>query len=175
MITYGTPEGLRDFMFGAGSSEPVPADATLLLRKASALVLDATKAAVYRTTPDGYPVAPAYLDTLTSATYTQAEAWSRAGITPGTTLVEASSKRVVASKSLGGASVSYVQNDTAAAAWNALASGEYLIASAYQLLEQGGLVSTSVQSLRAGADIFVMPWPYDAYSGRYVGPGDVLP
>jgi len=170
MTIYATPEQLRVFMFGADSSEQTPVNASLLLRKASGLVSDATKAAVYETTSDGLASDPAVADALRTATLQQAEAWALNGIVPGTL---AATKQRVASKSLGGASVSYEANAEAVAAANALASGEELVGDAYRTLRAAGLLSTRVNGGERVGAAYVGSWPLDVPTGREIGPGDV--
>lgn len=169
MLIYATPEQLRDFMHGEGSTQEPPADAQLLLRKASQLVAEATRGATYTVTSDDLPSDPDVARAFREATCSQAEAWSINGITPGSL---ASRPQRVASKSLGGASVSYESDGAATAAANALASGEELVGDARRILSDAGLISNQVNpSGRVGA-AYIGGWPVDLNTGRLIGPGD---
>lgn len=143
---YATADDLKVYV-GSEESPAEIANADDLLAEASLHVRRATRAAVYRTTSDGLPTHEPTLDALHDATVLQAAALHAIKWTKGTLL--ATEKSGVASKSLGGASVTYESGGgSAGAARRALVGGE-LDAAAIQVLEDGGLLSTSVQSARA--------------------------
>lgn len=178
MTIYATPAQLANYIAGReldDETEPLPAPpatAGVLLRRASSLVGEAIKAALYRVDANGYPLNPAYRTALAEATAAQAAAWSENGIDP--TKGRAGAKAAIASKSLGGASVAYASYAADAEARSDLASGDVLISEAIRVLDAAGLRSSSVQSNRGGVDVFPQAYPFDRFSGRYIGPGDSL-
>lgn len=133
MLIYATSDELAAFTGAAA-----PANAQLLLRKASELVTAATRAAVYPTFDDGLPSTAAHAQAMRDATLTQAELWSLNGIVPGT---HATVKRRIKSKSLGGASATYETDAAADAAFTRLAGARELDDSAVGILSQAGLIS----------------------------------
>ncbi|WNM65418.1 head-to-tail adaptor [Microbacterium phage Phonegingi] len=143
---YATADDLKVYV--GGEQQPADiANADDLLAEASLHVRRAIRAAVYSTSADGMPTRESTRDALHDATVLQAAALHAIGWTKGTSL--ATDKPTVASKSLGGASVTYESGGGAAgAARRALVDGD-LAASAIQVLEDGGLLSTQVQSARA--------------------------
>lgn len=159
MLTYATPEDLTEWL-----GSPAPDNATPLLRKASALVADATRGAVYQTTPEGLPTLPAHATALRDATCSQAEAWIDAGIFAPGPAAAATRPQKVSSKSLGGASVTYAQDGSTDAAWSRLAGGEFLTGAAIQILDQAGLLSNNVQ----GVTMRDVHRPYDRIGGTTI-------
>lgn len=124
---------------------PAPADITGALQAASGLVQHATMGAWYTTYSDGTAVNPAIRNALRDATLAQALFWAANEIDPTAgTLGGAGDGRVVASKSIKGASVSY---DTGAAREAARARAEAattLAHSAVLILSSAGLLSAVV-------------------------------
>lgn len=177
-MIYATAAQLANYIAGReldDDAEPLPeppTNAGVLLRRASSLVGEAIKAALYRVDVNGYPLNPAYRTALAEATCAQASAWSTNGIDP--TAGRAGAKAAIASKSLGGASVSYASYAADAEARSDLASGDVLISEAVRVLDAAGLRSSAVQSNRGGTDVYPASYPYDRFSGRYIGPGDSL-
>lgn len=178
MTIYATPAQLANYIAGReldDVSEPLPAvpdKAGVLLRRASSLVAEATKAALYRVDELGVALNPLYRAAFAEATCAQASAWSTNGIDP--TAGRAGAKAAIASKSLGGASVQYASYAADAEARSDLASGDVLISEAIRVLDAAGLRSSAVQSLRGGTDVYPASAPFDRFSGRYIGPGDSL-
>lgn len=143
-IIYGTPAELATWV--DPDTEP-PADipkATVLLRAATQLVLWYAQAARYSTGDDGKATDESVADALLSATLEQAAAWHLNGIDPR--MGAAQGKRRIASKSLNGASVNYVADPRADTWLTDLASGQVLTVSAWQFLDNGGLIVTTVGS-----------------------------
>jgi hypothetical protein len=155
MIVYATPEDLAAWL-GA----PAPANAESLIRKASGLVSNAVRGAVYTTTSEGLPTLPAHVTALQEATLSQVEAWIDAGISSPGPAAAATRPQRVASKSLGGASVSYAQDAAADAAWARLAGGVYLTDAALQILDAAGLLSNNVQDGYPGWRDVHRPYDY---------------
>ena len=136
MLVYATP---TDLAMWAG--DPAPINASQLLRSASILVRDATRAALYDVDQAGKPSDSDVLTAFKDATCAQAAMWAAAGIDPTEGGV-AIGEPTVASKSMGGRSISYtdlsssvtVQQDRAKAA-------RELCAEAVAILEAAGLTS----------------------------------
>lgn len=107
MLIYATAEDLAEPPW---SVESPPANVDQLLVAASLLVLGATRSAVYRPDADGYPLDPVVRAAFRDATCSQVTTWIALGIDPAAAGADAatSSGRVVAAKSFGPASVSYV-------------------------------------------------------------------
>ncbi|QCQ57548.1 head-to-tail adaptor [Microbacterium phage Warren] len=141
---YATADDLKVYLGSEESPADVP-DADALLARASRDVRNATRAAVYRTDANRMPTLDVVRDAMHDATVIQAAALFTTGWKRQTTPTVA--KPAVASKSLGGASVSYVKSDAQTRA-EALAAGD-LDGYAIQVLEDAGLLSTQVQSARA--------------------------
>lgn len=153
MIQYATPEELAAYLDPDAAEPVVPPLATVLIRSASQLVLDATAAAVYDTDENGLPTKAAYLDAMRDATCEQASAWSLNGIDPRKGASQVA--RRVASKALNGAQVSYVADPKADSYLSDLASGEALTLAAWRILDNAGLISNRVATGGANADV----WP----------------
>lgn len=131
MRIYATSEDLSEW-----TSSAAPSNAVQLLRSASALIESSTKLARYRTTPAGLPVDEPIATAFTQAVCAQAAFWATHKVDPS--LGTAGIATAVASKSLGGASVSYlVDSKTASAKAQELLS---LCPDAYFVLEQAGLL-----------------------------------
>lgn len=163
-IIYGTPAELAAWVDPDGDpAEPVP-NATVLLRAASQLVLWYTQAARYATGDDGKATDESVADAMLSATLEQASIWHLNGIDPR--LGPAQGKRRVASKSLNGASVSYVA-DPKADTWHSdLASGQALTLSAWKFLDNAGLIVTTVGTTPNVPEVFnIEQRAYDPLTG----------
>jgi hypothetical protein len=142
MIEYATKSDLARWL-DPDSPDPVePPLASVLVRSASALVGDVIAAAVYATSPDGTPSDARLRTAVREATCEQAAAWSLHNIDPrkGAT----SGPKRVASKSMGGTSITYATDAGADAALSALVSGRVLVSSARLILEQAGLTSSAI-------------------------------
>lgn len=159
MITYATPADLTEW-----TGTAAPANAESLIRKASALVAGAIRGAIYKVGDDGIPTDSKYAAATLEATLSQVEAWIDAGITAPGPAAAASRAQKVASKSLGGASVSYAADASTDAAWSRLAGGEYLTETALQILDLAGLLSNNVQG-RVRGDVHR---PYDYIGGTTI-------
>lgn len=165
MIQYGTPDELAAWV-DPDTTPPEPVkNATVLLRFASQVVLDATASATYRTDADGKATAPDVLKALTEATLEQASVLSANGIDPRKGVAAASRK--VASKSLDGASVSYLADAKLDGYVTALAAGG-IARSAWLILRNAGLISAKVQTRDLGDIPNVEAYPYDPITGRIV-------
>lgn len=165
-MQYATAAELAAYMDPDSESPAIPPLATILLRSASELVLDATAAAVYVTDENGMPT---HLDTLTAfkaATMEQASAWSVHGIDPRKGAGGA--QRRVASKGLGGATVSYTADPAADTYLSDLASGAHLTLAAWRILNNAGLISNRVETGARGGERFnVAQRTYDPVAGTY--------
>ena len=106
-VVYAKPSDLTD---GEWLTE-VPANAAVLLRAASALVRKATRTWVYPIGDDGLPSDPVIVAAFRDATCAQTVAWTSSGINP-----TAQGVGVVASKSMGGRSITYAAQDAVARA-----------------------------------------------------------
>lgn len=164
--TYATPAELAAYIEPDATDPAPPANATVLLRMASELVRDATASAVYVTDGNGMPT---HLDTLTAfkaATMEQAQAWSLRDLDPR--LGPDQVPRRVASKGLGGATVSYVADPAADTYLSDLASGKSLTLQAFNILRNAGLISARVQTGYDSHEVFnVAQRSYDPVSGSY--------
>lgn len=140
---YATPAQLAEYLAPGGATEP-PSDALRLLRLASGLVGHTTRGAVYQIDQFALPVDVRKLDAMQEATVAQAAAWLVNGIDPDKG--RAGEKGAVASKSAGGASITYALHAADVAARSDLASGDVLCGHAWRVLDQAGLLSTSVQA-----------------------------
>jgi hypothetical protein len=159
MPTYATPADVAEYMTGDRASAPL-SNAAPLIRHASRLVLKATRAAVYRINPTTeLPLDPKLVATFREAVCAQVEAWASNDIDPAKGRSQV--KPAVASKSAGGLSVSYTQDQAAALQRSDLASGNILVPAAWDILSDGGLLSTNLQApgawwgrayVRAGAE-----------------------
>lgn len=86
-----------------------------LIEHASALITKTVKRATFRRAPDGLPVSQAIRDILTTATVQQVVFWNTNGINPALINAHAPTGRVIASKSLDGASFTYAGTSQEAA------------------------------------------------------------
>lgn len=140
MPVYATVEEFEVYL-----ADTPPANAEMLLSRASNLMVSATRAAVYAVDGNDLPTDASLLAALNEATLAQATAWFLNDIDPRKGIgnaVEAS----VASKSLGGASVSYSTPQGFIEGVAGLASGQVLDIEAHRILLEAGLLSTNVQS-----------------------------
>lgn len=164
MIVYGTPEELAVWVDPDTEPAPPVPLASVLLRSATQTVLDYTAAAVYATDSDGKATNPKVLDALLSATLTQATALHLANIDPrrGTGGV----KRRVASKSLNGASVTYLADSRSDSYDTDLAAGA-LVYDAWVILRNAGLITSRVQTRDRGG-VALSGIPYDPTTGEMI-------
>lgn len=133
MRIYATENELAVWL----TPDPVPANAAGLLRSASGLIRSETKRARYATDTDGYPRDTRVRGAFRDATMAQAKFWADHGIDPS--LGAAGVKPAAASKSIGGASISYsLYAATAEARANAAGT---LAPDAYYILDDAGLLS----------------------------------
>ncbi|MFE5777083.1 hypothetical protein [Brachybacterium sp. NPDC056505] len=107
MRTYATKDDLPEGLEPQG-------DVGAQLVYASALVEGYTRTALYVTDGDGYPQDPAIADAFKVAVVTQVAAWAALGIDPSAGVAGTSTGGVVASKSIGSASLSYQASARAA-------------------------------------------------------------
>ena len=142
MRSYATESDLSWWM----SPEPVPGNTAGLLQYATILIRHETRRARYKT-HGGQPTEPDIREAFTDATTEQARYWAANGLDPAAgTLTEVSGK-VVSSKAIKGASVSY---DTASAAQTKQARVEALSTlapGAWQILSNAGLLGGDVRAL----------------------------
>lgn len=168
-MIYATPADLALYLTGDAASTP-PANAAVLLRRASGLVSESIRGAVYSTDADDLPTLPRLRTALLDATVEQAALWASNNIDPlkGRSQI----KPAVKSKSLGSGSVTFAEDAAAAAALSDLASGDVLAPSALRILALAGLLTTTVMS-KFGASAAVAEWPYDPTTGRFIGKYDL--
>lgn len=163
---YASAEDLRVYV-GSEDTPATIANADDLLAEASAHVRRATRAAVYQTDGGGLPVAGYQRDAMHDAALVQAAALHAIGWTRGT--IAATEKPTVASKSLGGASVTYeAGGGPGVAARRALVGGRLTDAAA-QYLEDAGLLTSGVQApgvQRRAPFMRNYPWPYQIDAGE---------
>lgn len=163
-IIYGTPEELAAWVDPDTEPAPPVSKATVLLRAASQLVLWYTQAARYATGDDGKATNEDVADAMLSATLEQAATWHLNDIDPR--MGAAQTKRRVASKSLNGASVSYVADPKADSWLSDLASGQALTLSAWQFLDNAGLLVTTVGTAPNIPEVFnIAQRAYDPLTG----------
>lgn len=161
-MNYATPAELATYLDPDSENPTPPPLATVLVRKASQLVLDATAGAPYGVDEDGYPVDAYLRNAMREATLEQASAWSLHGIDPRKGA--AGAPRRVSSKALNGAQASYVADPQADTALSALWAGDSLTSAALAVLRNAGLITTRVNGGRR--------WPSRPYD-RVVSPGAV--
>lgn len=136
VLVYAQPADLTDWL----TQDGVPEHANRLIRSASLLVAEATRAAVYDVdTTTGLPYALTYVEALRDATCAQVAAWDALGIDPAKGA--AGAPALESAKSIGGASISYAV-DVQAAAGAQAATG--LCEEALRILAGAGLLSTRV-------------------------------
>lgn len=131
--TLAAPDDLA-----AWTGQPVPDNAVVLLRECSALVLKATKLAIYATdTATGLATDPNILNCMRDAACIQAAAWIQLGIDPLTGGVQVSA--VKASKGIGSARIQYADATQVAAARQAATVS--LVPAAMEKLRTQNLIS----------------------------------
>lgn len=140
MPTYATVEELETYL-----GDVAPANAEMLLKRASRLVATATRGAIYTVDDNDLPIDLELLAALNEATLAQVTAWYLNDIDPRKG-VGGANDVAIASKSLGGASVSYQNSQSATDAKVALASGQTLDLEAHRILLEAGLLTTKVQA-----------------------------
>lgn len=166
MTEYATPAELATWLHPDATDPQPPENAALLLREARNTVLDVLAGSVYaidRLT--GLPTDAAVLVAIKSAVLQQAADLSTNGIDPQK--ADGGLRPEVASKSLAGMSVSYVQNGAAAGTRAALAAGQ-VSPRAWGYLDRAGLLTSRVSTLVVGADVYVADRPIDPLSGRII-------
>lgn len=131
MLTYATETDYVNH-----TQEYGPDNLAALLRAASRLVQRATRGCIYDVEPSGMPSDPAIREAFRDATCEQAAAWAALGIDPAAGPAGVTGK-VVASTSVGKASVSYA--GAAEAASLVAASLTALTPDAAWYLESAGL------------------------------------
>jgi hypothetical protein len=123
------------------TQQALPANAVQLLRSASSLVLEATASAYYAVdTTTGLATDTATYNALRDATCIQAAAWAAMGVDPSLGGVQ--SAGVVASKSIGSASIVYANAADAEQARSA--SLRNLVPEAARKLQLNNLLSSNV-------------------------------
>lgn len=150
MTPYATADDLATYMDPDAETPTVPPLATVLLRSAQSLVLDATAAAVYSTNSDGHATQAGVREAIRDAIMEQASAWSLHSIDPRKGAGQV--KREVSSKSLLGGSVSYVANPSRDTYLADLASGTHLTPAAWTILDNAGLISNAIGGGRVAHD-----------------------
>lgn len=140
MPIYATVEELETYL-----GDTAPVNAEMLIKRASRLVATATRGAIYTVDDNDLPVDLTLLAALNEATLAQTTAWYLNDIDPRKG-VGGANDVAIASKSLGGASVSYQNSQSATDAKVALASGQTLDLEAHRILLEAGLLTTKVQS-----------------------------
>lgn len=140
MLIYATPTDLA-----AAPWSSTPTNAAALLRAASGLVTAAARGAVYAVDETGMPTAPPAAAAFRDAVCSQAVTWATLGIDPAAAGIETGAGRVVASKGLGSASVSYAGADATAARRTLVATS--LTAEALGILDAAGLLNRTVRVL----------------------------
>ena len=138
---YATPEDLTDW-----TGKPAPANATSLLRSASVLVEDATLTAIYTVDRDGKPTQPAIRQAFLEATCEQAGFWADNDLDPAKGARSTQAQRLVTTKAISGASISYDANDAARTKQAKIDALDQLNANALRILRNAQLVTTAVQS-----------------------------
>lgn len=134
-LIYATDADLLERMRQDDPNAELPSNAGRLLRAASYVVRRYTRSAVYAVDDDGYPSDPRVRAGFRDATTAQAAALAAAGIDPDAP----NGGRVIASKGVGPASVTYAGADTEAATRAALLTWPSLEAA--QALDDLGLTS----------------------------------
>jgi len=165
MTPYADAADLAHYMDPDAETPAVPPLATVLLRSAQQLVLDATAGAVYSVDANEHATDVPTHDAIKDAIMEQASAWSLHGIDPRKGAGQA--PRQVASKSLLGGSVSYVADPARDTYLSDLASGQQLTTAAWTILRNAGLISNRVTTGagRGVGGVIVEQVPYDPVTG----------
>jgi len=161
MPIYATTAQVAEYITGdvAGA---VPANVGRMIRKASSLVSHAIRGAVYAVDAEDVPVDVKQREALAEAVSAQVAAWVDNGvdpISPGTVAQR------VASKSLGGASVTYEADAYKTAYLAQLAVADSLVGDAVRILDAAGMLSTNVQA-RARTAVSGTAYPFDPLTGQ---------
>jgi hypothetical protein len=119
---------------------PAPANATVLLREASRMVLEATSTAYYDTDTNGLATDTVTATALQQATCIQAAAWNAIGYDPLTGGVQVTAVKVA--KGIGSARIQYADAAMAAQARSDAING--LVPAAVQVLELNNLLTPRV-------------------------------
>lgn len=160
MLIYATKLDLARYVTGnpAAVESEAPADALKQLQSASILVRRATANAVYAVDSEGLPTKPSVVGAMRDATCAMAAVFSALSLDVG--VGAAGLKPSVSSKSLGSASVTYMNSAAKESAREELASGAVLNSEAYALLRSAGLMNAaSSTDYGSGAAWSAGPWP----------------
>ena len=168
-MIYATPADLWEYEGKTGEpDEAYSTKATPLLRRASSLVQQAIRGAIYTADASGFPTDTLKREATEEATCAQALAWLRNDIDPY--MGRAGAKVAVAAKSAGGLSVQYASYAADAQARSDLASGDVLISEPLRVLESAQLLSTKVQSSSQRAGVYPLSYALvDGATTRVVG------
>lgn len=166
MTQYATPEELATWLNPDATDPQPPANANLLLREATATIENVTGGSVYNVDrATGLPSDAHVALAMKEAVLQQAADLSTNGIDPQK--ADGGLKPEVASKSLAGMSVSYIQNGNAAATRAALAGGQ-VSPRAWAYLERAGLLTSAVQTIPRLTDTYLSERPIDPETGRLI-------
>lgn len=135
-MIYATTEEL----LAQWTADTLPADPEGLLEAASALAGSATIGAVYPTFTDGHARDPRIRDALRRAVIAQVKFWHANDLDPAAGTLAEETTKVVSSKSIKGASVSYDTGAAASAKAARAAALTTLCPAAFSILEVAGLV-----------------------------------
>jgi len=164
MTPYADAADLAHYMNPDAQTPEVPPLATVLLRSAQQLVLDAIAGAVYRVDANEHATDVPTHDAIKGAILEQASAWQLGGVDPRKGAGQA--PRQVASKSLLGGSVSYVADPARDTYLSDLASGQSLVYSAWIILRNAGLITNRVNTGGSGVERFnISQRAYDPVTG----------
>lgn len=165
MTPYADAADLAAYMDPDNSTPTPPPLATILLRSAQQLVLDAIVAAVYAVDANEHATSVPIHDAIKAAIMEQASAWALHSIDPRMGAGQA--PRQVSSKSLLGGSVSYVADPARDTYLSDLASGQHLTTAAWTILVNAGLISTAIRSASGYVGgVIVDQVPYDPTTGQ---------
>ena len=146
MPIYATTAQVAKYITGdvAGA---LPANVGRMIRKASGFVAYAVRGAVYAVDAEDLPVDAKKREALSEAVSAQVAAWVDNGVDPISPGVV---EQRVASKSLGGASVTY-EVDAGKVAYRAqLATANSLVGDAMRILDAAGMLTTNVRAAATG-------------------------
>lgn len=160
MLIYATKLDLARYVTGdpAATEDQAPADALKQIQSASILIRRATANSNYDVDATGLPTKTSVVEAMRDATCAMAAVYSALAL--DVTVGAAGLKPTVSTKSLGSASVTYMNSAAKEAAREELSSGMRLNSEAYAILRSAGLMNSAVSSdsLPAGAWA-AGPWP----------------
>jgi hypothetical protein len=162
-VPYATKPELADYIY-ADPDHELPDSAARFLRTASNLVDNAIRGAVYDTDAQQNPTDPAVATALREAVCEQAQAWIIHSLDPAKGVSQLPPLKT--SKSALGVSVSY-DHGSARVEQEKLAAGEDIVAAAWHILNNAGLISAAVNSSRKAGGY--PSWPiaeYDITTGQ---------